>query len=191
MRRLTLASAGLTMLLLTGCSIGKEESTYQYSVPERICDVTVTTPDIKPLLPPGKTIKESSMGRPGEGRSCGVIVDERVDLKVSYSRQTGELDIAREADDKYIGLERIALGGTLTSAAVGDDGAVAWMTCDPKPGQPQYEMPESKLGKYTHLVLEIRAEDWTKNPENIGEWRANTERFLRAYLAPLTEAWCR
>ncbi|WP_267245235.1 hypothetical protein [Streptomyces sp. PR69] len=188
MRRLNLVALSVPVLLLAGCS--GEGPEYGYAIPERICDVNVPASVVQPLLPPGKAVKENLRGTPGESQSCGVIVDERVDLSVSFSRQTGELDIAHEADDDYVDLKRVSLGGVVNSAAVADDGAVAWMACSPKPNQPQYETPETQTGKYTHLVLEVRAGDGVNKPKDIEEWRAHIEKFLRAYVPELVKAWC-
>ncbi|MFE3494416.1 hypothetical protein ACFXOS_15180 [Streptomyces sp. NPDC059175] len=176
---------------IAGCSDGKPA--YDYAIPKKICNVSVATSDVKPLLPPGKSVKEDpseSLTRPGESKSCGVIVDERPDLSVSISRQGGELDIAEKAADKYIDLKRVSLGGGVTSAAVGDDGAVAWMKCTPKPGQRQYEFPKTKEGKYGHLALEVHAGDGIRKPDNIEEWRAHILQFLRAYVPELVKVWC-
>ncbi|MET9919845.1 hypothetical protein ABZZ04_22540 [Streptomyces sp. NPDC006435] len=178
----------MAALLLTGCS--GENSEYGYAIPGKICDVSVASSDVKPLLPPGRAIKESLRGTPDESLSCGLIVDERVDLSISFSRQSGELDIAEEAADDYVNLKRITLGGNVTSAAVGDDGAVAWAKCVPKPGQRQYESPESEQGRYGHLVLEIHAGDDIKEPDNLEEWRAHIEKFLRSYVPELVKVWC-
>ncbi|WP_146232314.1 hypothetical protein [Streptomyces sp. NWU49] len=188
MRQFGLTALVISTMLVAGCSGNGPE--YGYATPKKICDVNVAVSDVQPLLPPGEAIKESSRGTPGESRSCGMVVDERVDLSVSFSRQTGEVDIAREADDDYIGLRRVSLGGAVKSAAVADDGAVAWMACSPKPDQPQYETPEAKAGRYTHLVLEIHTGGGIKKPDNIKEWRAHIEKFLRAYVPELIEAWC-
>ncbi|MFE0038105.1 hypothetical protein [Streptomyces sp. NPDC059015] len=182
----------MAALLLAGCA--DENPEYDYAIPGKICGVSVAPSDVKPLLPPGESVRvdsSESLSRPGESRSCGVIVDKRPDLAVSVSRQRGELDIAEKAGDKYINLERIpSLGEGVTSAAVGNDGAVAWMECTPKPGQRQYEFPESKEGKYGYLALEIHAGDGIKEPGNMEEWRAHIERFLRGYVPELTKVWC-
>lgn len=188
MRRPSLTVFGAFVLFLSGCSGG--ESEYEYAIPEKICRVNVASSDVKPLLPPGEVVKENLRETPGESQSCGVIVDKRIDLAVSFSRQTGEVDIAHEAADDYDDLISVPLGGVVSSAAVAADGAVAWMACNPKPNQPQYETPESKLGRYTHLALEIHAGDGVDKSGNIDEWRARIERFLRAYVQELVKVWC-
>lgn len=190
MRHFRSAASGLLVLLLAGCSGG--QARYDYAIPDGICGVGVSVSRIKPLLPPGKEVREISSKpvRVGASKSCSLVVDKKEDLTVSFSRQTGELDIAYEAEGKYIDLKRVSLGGVVNSAAVADDGAVAWMACSPKPNQPQYEMPEAKQGRYSHLVLEVHAGDGVKEPENIEEWRAHIEKFLRAYVPELVKVWC-
>ncbi|WMX45961.1 hypothetical protein RGF97_15440 [Streptomyces roseicoloratus] len=188
MRRLSAAVVGVFALLLSSCSAGGSE--YEYAIPEKICRINVSSSDVKSLLPPGKAVKENLRETPGESQSCGVIVDKRVDLAVSFSRQTGEVDIAREAADDYEELTRVSLGGAVSSAAVAEDGAVAWMACNPKPNQPQYETPASKAGRYTHLVLEIHAGDESYRPGHTDERRARIEKFLRAYVQELAKVWC-
>ncbi|MEV7911081.1 hypothetical protein [Streptomyces griseus] len=187
--KLAVFGAASTLLLL-GCS-GKQTE-YDYSIPEKVCGIDVQPSNMKPLLPPGKEVKESfrEIGqRSGEHVNCGVVVDKGVDLSVSFSRQTGELDIAREAADKYTDLQRISLGRGVSSAAVGDDGAVAWMACLPQPQQPRYEMPESRSGKYDHVALEIRTGK-VEGSGKIEERRTHIENFLRAYAPGVAEAWC-
>ncbi|MFE3329691.1 hypothetical protein [Streptomyces sp. NPDC059176] len=190
MRNFNLAPLGVATFLLAGCSGG--QSAYDYAIPERICNIDVRASYVKPLLPPGKAVRELSSNpvRPGASQSCSVMVDTREDLTVTFSRQIGELDITEKAADKYIDLKRVSLGGGVTSAAVGDDGAIAWMKCTPKPGQPQYEFPKTKEGKYGHLVLEVHAGDGIRKLDNIEEWRAHIEQFLRAYIPELVKVWC-
>ncbi len=189
-RYLKLASFGAASALLFGCS--GEQTEYDYSIPEKLCGIDVRPLNIKPLLPPGKSVKESFREirqRSGEHVNCGVVVDKGVDLSVSFSRQTGELDIAREAADKYTDLQRISLGRGVNSAAVGDDGAVAWMACLPQPHQPRYEMPETRSGKYDHVALEIRTGK-VEDSGKVEERRTHIENFLRAYAPGVAGAWC-
>ncbi|MFH9297234.1 hypothetical protein [Streptomyces sp. NPDC017520] len=100
------------------------------------------------------------------------------------------MDIAREASDKYVDLRRVSLGGAVTSAAVGEDGAVAWMVCVPKSGQPRYESPETKSGKYGHLVVEMRIGDDVERSVPVEEWRTHVEKLLRSYVPGVMEGWC-
>ncbi|GAA2483295.1 hypothetical protein GCM10010393_12610 [Streptomyces gobitricini] len=189
MRHRRVVAACASVLLVAGCSGG--ESEYDYAIPSEVCDVAVAQQDVKPLLPPGKSVKEDSsesLSRPGERKSCSIVVDEGVDLTVSLSRQWGDLDIVEEAADKYIGLKRVDLGGGFTSAGVGDDGAVAWAACKPKANQRQYEFPETQSGRYDALALEIRVGN--EKPADVGEWRERIENFLRAYVPGMVQAWC-
>lgn len=190
MRTAKIAWFGLAVLFISGCS-GEPE--YDYAVPSEVCRVKVSASEIKPLLRPGKVIEETfrEIGlRSGEHHSCGLVVDKKQDVSISISRQTGELDIVEKAVDKYVNLNRVSVRSDVTSAAVGDDGAVAWMKCKPKAGQPQYEFPETRRGEYDHLVLEIRTERESERAKDTGQRRADIERFLRAYLPELVEGWC-
>jgi hypothetical protein len=181
-------AAGIVILFLAGCS--DEGDDYEYAIPKEICGVSVAAPYAQSLLPPGRAIKENLRGTPGESQSCGVIVDERVDLSVSFSRQTEELDVMEAAVDDYVDPRRVSLGGRVNSAVVGDDGAIAWMACAPKPNQPQYEVPESRRAKYTHLVLQVRTDGEVEKPGSIEDWRMRMEQFLRAYVPELGKVWC-
>ncbi|MFJ6810048.1 hypothetical protein ACIQRK_29210 [Streptomyces anulatus] len=100
------------------------------------------------------------------------------------------MDIAREASDKYADLRRVSLGGAVTSAAVGEDGAVAWMVCVPKSGQPKYESPETRTGLYGHLVVEMRIGDDVERPVPVEKWRTQVEKLLRSYVPGVVEGWC-
>jgi len=186
-----LAVSGASVLFLAGCIGG--DSGYDYEIPQSLCDVKVAASNIKPLLPPGKEVvvdKSESTLRPGAGRNCSVTVDKRPDLTISISRQGGEVDIAREASDKYVELRRVSLGKEVTSAAVGEDGAVAWMVCVPKPGQPQYESPKDRVGRYGHLALEMRIGKDVERSVPVKEWRTHVENLLRSFVPGLVEDWC-
>ncbi|MER7001276.1 hypothetical protein [Streptomyces sp. NPDC000410] len=190
MRTAKIAWFGLAVLFISGCS---GESEYDYAVPSEVCRVNIPASEIKPLLRPGKVIKETfrEIGlRSGEHHSCDLVVDKKQDVSISVSRQTGELDIAEKAADKYVNLNRVSVSSGVTSAAVGDDGAVAWMKCKPKAGQPQYEFPEAKQGEYSHLALEVRTESESDGVKNSGQRRAEIESFLRAYVPALMKDWC-
>ncbi|MBX9398534.1 hypothetical protein K4749_34380 [Streptomyces sp. TRM72054] len=183
------AGIGVVLLLAVGCSFEKEER--DYSIPVKICDVAVEESMVKPLLPPGGSLKEGrqSMGRtPGEGEQCTLDVDKKIGLTIKISRQfKGRVD-ALEAVDRFSNLKRIPLGGNFTSAAVADDGAVAWLQCIPKSGQ---HLTESAAGvKYKALVLELFVENGGEGPENTEQQHKDIDKFVRSYVPGVEKLWC-
>ncbi|MYR42390.1 hypothetical protein [Streptomyces sp. SID5910] len=169
----------IAALLASGCSSDKPG--YDYSIPSRMCGVDVDKSAVKPLLPPGKEGKATEVGaNDWKHHTCWVVVDKKRELAVSVARDSAVDDASKYGEEEYKNFRKTSLNEPVTSAGIGDDGAVAWMKCRPKPGQPQEEMPDFP---YTHLVLKIHTAAEIDH-------RADLERFLRSYIPNLTEAWC-
>ncbi|MEV1051778.1 hypothetical protein [Streptomyces sp. NPDC049887] len=117
-----------------------------------------------------------------------MVIDKKRELGISILRDNGVDNSAEYWEQEFKNFRRISLNGVATSAGVADDGAAAMMKCQPKPGQPQEEMPNFP---YTHLRLKIEVGDGAKNPEDVTDRRAGMERFMRSYIPELTKAWCR
>lgn len=178
---------GAAVLLASGCSSGKLG--YDYAIPSKICGIGVDKSAVKPLLPPGKEGKATDVGaNDWKHHTCRVVVDKKRALNVSIARNSGVDDVAKYGETEYENFRRVSPNGVVTSAGVGDDGAKAWMKCQPKPGQPQAEMPNFP---YTHLVLKIHVGDGVKKPENVTDRRTDIEGFMRSYVPGVTKAWCR
>ncbi|MEU5163774.1 hypothetical protein AB0G74_29745 [Streptomyces sp. NPDC020875] len=185
------ALATATALLLVGCS--DDGPSYDYAIPKNICEVPVVAADLKPLLAPGESIRERisrDATHHDTSQSCRVAVDKKRGLNVWLIRSYGEFDIAKEAAHKYNDLRRVSLGRNVTSAGIAENGAAVRMSCRPRPGQTQYDSPESKTGKYTHLVMELTFRVGSGEAQSGVRKRAEIDTFLRSYLPKLTERWC-
>ncbi|MFE0038104.1 hypothetical protein [Streptomyces sp. NPDC059018] len=178
---------GTAVLLSSGCSSGKPG--YDYAIPPQICGIGVDRSALKPIIPPGKEGKAIEVGaNDSEHQTCWVVIDKKRELGISILRDNGVDNSAEYWEQEFKNFRRISLNGVATSAGVADDGAAAMMKCQPKPGQPQEEMPNFP---YTHLRLKIEVGDGAKNPEDVTDRRAGMERFMRSYIPELTKAWCR
>ncbi|MFD8448342.1 hypothetical protein [Streptomyces coelicoflavus] len=119
---------------------------------------------------------------------CQVVVEKKLALSMWVARDVTADDAAKFGIEEFgENFSKISLSGPMTSAGVGDDGGLAWMKCQPKPGQPQELGPDRP---FTHLVLKVHTAAGSKDPDEAADRRANMERFLRSYVPDLTEAWC-
>ncbi len=124
----------------------------------------------------------------GEHRSCRLVVDKKIGLAVSIARDSEVDDVMEFGVDEYVDFRKVSLGGAVTSAGVGDDGAAAWMKCRPKDGQPQSEMYGYP---YNHLVLKVHvggAEG--AGGDEVQERRVDLENFMRSYVSGVRDIWC-
>ncbi|MGW4053619.1 hypothetical protein ACWENA_22580 [Streptomyces sp. NPDC004779] len=175
------------VLLTSGCTSG--EPGYDYAIPSQVCGVQVEPFALKQILPPGKEARVSG----GETNDfehliCRVVVDKKPGLAMSILRGSGTEDLFPYWHKEIEGLRRVSLGGPVTSAGVGDDGAAALIDCLPKPGQPQEEMPGSQ---YTRIRLIVEVGRGDEKPDSETDLRTSTEQFMRTYIPGLTSAWCR
>ncbi|MFH9297233.1 hypothetical protein [Streptomyces sp. NPDC017520] len=179
---------GAALVVLSGCSGGEPE--YGYSIPAKICEVGVDESDVKPLLPPGEAMKATAVEvgeKSGEHRSCRLVVDKEIGLAVSIARDSAVDDVAEFGAEEYTDFREVSLGGAVTSAGVGADGAAAWMKCQPKGGQPQFEMDGYP---YNHLVLKVHIGGGGKGGDEAQERRIDLEKFMRSYVSGVQGVWC-
>ncbi|WP_405697984.1 hypothetical protein OHA99_25345 [Streptomyces coelicoflavus] len=174
-------------LLASGCSGG--EPGYDYAIPSRLCGVGVDQSDLKRILPPGDEGRAVESGvNDWKFHKCQVVVEEKLALNVRISRDVMADDAAKFGIKEFgENFRKISLSGPVTSAGVGDDGGLAWMKCQPKPGQPQNEAPDRP---FTHLVLKIHTPAASADSAQTADHLSDMERFLRSYVPNLTEAWC-
>ncbi|MBC7271955.1 MAG: hypothetical protein H5T76_25145, partial [Streptomyces sp.] len=121
---------------------------------------------LAPLLPAGESLTEDidhSDVRPGAHDYCNVRVDKKVALAMEVSRQTAYADLKYAMDD-YRNLEEVTLGGRVKSAGVGENGAIAWLRCEPKEGQPRSDAVSGR--PYQALVVEFNVGDPDLVPED-------------------------
>ncbi|MEU3661015.1 hypothetical protein AB0E77_14865 [Streptomyces sp. NPDC032940] len=187
MKRIHLCGILVTAALLaSGCSSGKPG--YGYAIPSQMCGVGVDQSALKSLLPPGEEGAVTEGAHDWERHTCRVVVEKKTELAMTVARDVAVDDAAKSGEEEFRNFRKISLERPVTSAGVGDGGAVAWMTCRPRPGQPQEEMPDFP---FTHLVLKIHTAAAVKDSDKAADHRADLERFLRSYIPDLTEAWCR
>ncbi|MFE3644619.1 hypothetical protein [Streptomyces sp. NPDC059169] len=178
---------GATVLLASGCS--NEKPGYDYAMPPQVCGIEVDMTALKQILPPGKEGKTTEVGTSNFDHStCWVVVDKKRELGVSILRDNGVDDSAKYWEKEFENFKRVSLGGVVTSAGVGNNGAAASMKCRPKPGQPQEEMPNFP---YTRLRLKIEIKDGAQKFEDVTKRRAAIDGFMQSYIPRLTKAWCR
>ncbi|MFJ6810049.1 hypothetical protein ACIQRK_29215 [Streptomyces anulatus] len=125
--------------------------------------------------------------KPGEHRSCRLVVDKKIGLVVSIARDSGVDDIAEFGADTYRGFRKVSLGGAVTSAGVGGDGAAAWMKCRPKEGQPQSEMDGYP---YNYVILKVNVGGGGTGGDEVQERRIDLEKFMRSYVSGVQDIWC-
>lgn len=125
--------------------------------------------------------------KPGEHRSCRLVVDKKIGLTVSIARDSEVDDIAEFGADAYRDFRKVSLGGAVTSAGVGDDGAAAWMKCRPKEGQPQSEMDGYP---YNYVILKVNVGGGGTGGDEVQERRIDLEKFMRSYVSGVRDIWC-
>ncbi|MDI3422713.1 hypothetical protein [Streptomyces luteolus] len=179
------------LALIVGCS--GDDSAQNYPIPKKICGVEAKESAVKPLLPPGGTLEEQSRAEVGEtrdvGEQCHVYVDREEYgnakyLSISQDREAEKSDAVVEADRglHYRNLDSLQLGGPVTSAATGDEGALVVMRC---------ESTEAASSKYPYLVTEVGLGKWALNPEDPTARRAHLQAFLRDYIPATAAAKCK
>ncbi|MFB8775614.1 hypothetical protein [Streptomyces broussonetiae] len=85
-------------------------------------------------------------------------------------------------------MEEVALGGRVKSAGVGENGAIAWLRCEPKEGQPRSDAVSGR--PYPAPVVVFNVGDPDLVPEDPSGRRRDIGAFLRAYLPGWEKAWC-
>ncbi|MFM9371538.1 hypothetical protein [Streptomyces sp. Da 82-17] len=185
-RHCTTAAVSALAALLVGCS-GKAEG-WNYAIPKKICGVNMQESVVKPLLPPGDTLDEQIRAAIGEDQDvserCLLKVDKGKSgdgkyLWINLDRETQKVDAVAEAHRlRYGNSESVHLAGSVTSAAVGDTGALVAMRCKPK---------TAKSAPYAYLMAEVRMGDYADKPKDPEARHDHLQAFLRDYI-PATEA---
>ncbi|MFM9370161.1 hypothetical protein [Streptomyces sp. Da 82-17] len=187
----TLAAVGALTAVLAGCS--SEASDWGYPIPKKFCGVETEESSLKPLMPYGDTVEEyvrTEVGQtPDVGKRCYLYVDREEEGNGKYfsifqDRAEKKVDAVPEAKHllHYRNLRPVELGGPVTSAATGDEGALVVMRC---------ESPKAASAKYPYLVTEVRLGKWALNPKDPTARRAQLQAFLRDYIPATAAARCR
>ncbi|MFI8369116.1 hypothetical protein [Streptomyces sp. NPDC085466] len=177
-----IVAAGALTAFLSGCA--DQNPDWNYSIPQRICGIETGESTVKPLLPKGDSLDEKIRAAAGEDQDvserCYLYVDRELhgngrNLSIRKDREIEKIDAYQEAKHllKFTNLQRVELGEHVTSAAIGDEGALVAMTCTPKipAGEP-----------YKYLVTQVRFGKDADKPESLPVRHQQIEDFLRAYI---------
>ncbi|NML53030.1 hypothetical protein HHL19_09325 [Streptomyces sp. R302] len=186
-----MAAAGALTALLSGCA--DENPDWNYSIPQRICGIETGESTVKPLLPKGDSLEEKIRAAVGEEQDaserCLLYVDREQhgngrNLSIYKDREIEKIDAHQEAEHllKFTNIQRVELGEHVTSAAIGDEGALVVMACTPK---------TSKGEPYKYLVTQVRFGKDADKPENLPVRHQQLKEFLRAYIPATFVDRCR
>ncbi|MFF1482599.1 hypothetical protein ACFVYD_34490 [Streptomyces sp. NPDC058301] len=161
----------LSLLLLTGaaaCSSGK-----QYTLPSDVCGVTIEPALLKPLLPPGETLRQHTTYDGGTDiTGCAMEVDKRRELTFQASLVPAEVDPLEVKRRNLVRAGNPQKADIGDGARIADSAAMAYRAC-------------TYQGKPHRYVAEVWVD---KTPSHIDKRRDGLARFIAAYLPAAQKA---